>query len=231
MNFWSKKPARSRYSEEWFAALYPRMPLNDLTESGPCDGPDDAFLRQLASRSNKPSPLDPRVAHVAGCLRCMQKLRAFQQEEEAAIRSRREAPVWTWAAAAFLIVLGVSLFVYVRSASMRSVPIALALNLSEYGTTRGSSPSLPPLTLPRRVVKVNILLPRFSEPGPYTVSVLETKEASARAEAKGVGVQEGARTSLTVKLDLRTAKPGFYYLSTTHGTDAAAYYYPLQITK
>ena len=231
MNFWSKKPARRRYSEEWFAALYPKMPLDDLAESGPCDGPDDAFLRQLASRSNKPSPLDARVAHVAGCLRCMQKLKSIQQEEEAAVRSQRQAPVWAWAAAAFLIALGVSLFVYVRSAPVRSAPIALTLNLSEYGATRGPSSSLPPLILPRRVVTVSMVLPRFSEPGPYTVSVLERKEASARPEATGVAVQEGANTSLTVKLDLRTAKPGLYYLSTTHGTDAAAYYYPLQITE
>ena len=231
MNFWSKKPARPRYSEEWFAALYPKVPLTDLSESGPCDGPDEAFLRRLASRSSKPSPLDPRVAHVAGCLGCMQKLRSFQQEEGAAVRSRRQAPVWAWAAAAFLIALGVSLFVYVRSTSVPSVPVALALDLSEYGTTRGSSSSLPPLMLPRRLVTVSILLPRFSEPGPYTVSILETKEASARAEAEGVAVQEGAKTSLTVKLDLRTAKPGPYYLSTTHGADEAAYYYPLQIVR
>ncbi len=85
--------------------------------------------------------------------------------------------------------------------------------------------------LPRRVVTVSILLPRCSEPGPYTVSVLETKEANARAEAAGVAVQEGAKTSLTVMLDLRTAKAGLYFLSTTHGADAAAYYYPLQIVR
>ena len=231
MNFWRKRSARVRYSEEWFAALYPKLPLTDLFENGPCNGPDEVFLRQLASRSNKPSPLDPRVAHVAGCLRCMQRLRSFQQEAEEAGRGRREVPVWALATVALLIALGVGLSVYRRSASVPSAVIAQNLDLSDYGTTRGPSSSLPSLMLPRRVVTVSILLPRFSEPGPYSVSVLETKEAKARTQAAGVAVQEGARTSLTVTLDLRTAKPGRYYLSTTHGSDAAAYYYPLQIIR
>ena len=231
MNFWSKRSARVRTSEEWFAALYPKLPLTDLPETGPCNGPDEAFLRKLASRANKPSPLDPRVAHVAGCLRCMQKLRSFRQEAEESKRGRSDVPGWALATVALLIVLGVGLAVYRRSASISSSAIAQNLDLSDYGTTRGSPSSLPPLLLPRRVVAVTILLPRFSEPGPYSVSVLETKEAGARAQAAGVAVQDGPRTSLTVTLDLRTAKPGRYYLSTTHGTDAAAYYYPLQIIK
>ena len=231
MNFWSKRSARVRYSEEWFAALYPKLPLAGPTENGPCKGPDEAFLRQLASRAHKPSPLDPRVAHVAGCVQCMQRLRAFQREAEKARRGRRQSLVWAVPTVALLMVLGVGLAVYRRPASVPSAVIAQDLDLSDYGTSRGSPSSLPPLVLPRRVVTVSILLPRFSEPGPYSVSVLEAKEASARAEAAGLAVQEGARTSLIVTLDLRAAKPGRYYLSTTHGKEAAAYYYPLQIIR
>lgn len=231
MKFWSKRSARVHYSEEWFAALYPKLPLTDLPENGACNGLDEVFLRQLASRSNKPSPLDPRVAHVAGCLRCMQKLKSFQREAEEAGRGRRNVLVFALATVALLIASGVWLAVNRRSASVPSAVIAQNLDLSDYGTTRGSSPSPPPLKLPRRVVTVSILLPRFSEPGPYTVSVLETKETNARAMGSGVAVKKGAGASLTVTLDLRAAKPGRYYLATTRGTGAATYYYPLQIIR
>ena len=219
-----------RHSEEWFASLYPKMPLSGMSETATCSGPDEAFLRQLASRSNKPSLPDPRVAHVAGCLRCMQRLRSFQQENEER-RRRLRFSVWALTTAVLLFVLGLGFYAYRRSSSEQHASVAQTLNLAEYGTTRGSPRTLPPLTLPRRVVMVSIILPRFSEPGPYSVSILETKETGARSQAEGVAVQEGTRTMLTVHLDLRTAKPGRYYLSTTHGTDAAAYYYPLEIVR
>lgn len=230
MNFWSKRPGRVRHSEEWFASLYPKMPLSDMSETASCSGPDEAFLRQLASGSNKPSLPDPRVSHVAGCLRCMQRLRSFQQEEKQ--RKRRfHLSLWAVATAVLLVVLGVSFYRYRNTLPEQFASVTQTLDLSGYGTTRGSPATLPLLALPRRVVTVSMILPQFSEPGSYAVSVLETKEASPRAQATGVAVQAGPRTSLTMKLDLRTAKPGRYYLSTTHGTDAAAYYYPLQIVR
>ena len=230
MNFWSKRSGRVRHSEEWFASLYPKMPLSDMSEIANCSGPDEAFLRQLASRSNKPSLPDPRVAHVAGCLRCMQRLRLFQQADEER-RLRVRLSVWALTTAVLLFALGLTFYAYLRPSPHRSASVTRTLDLSEYGTTRGSPSTLPSLTLPRRIVAVSLILPRFSEPGPYSVSILETKETRARSQAEGVAVQEGTRTMLTVHLDLRTAKPGRYYLSTTHGTDAAAYYYPLQIVK
>ena len=229
MNFWSKRPGRVRHSEEWFASLYPKMPFSDMSDAASCSGPDEAFLRQLASRSNKPSLPDPRVAHVANCLRCMQRLRSFQQEEEK--KRRFHLSIWAVATAILVIALGVSFYRYHNTQPEQFASVTQTLDLSGYGTTRGSPTTLPLLALPRRVVTVSMILPQFSEPGSYSVSVLETKEASPRAQATGVAVQAGPRTSLTVKLDLRTAKPGRYYISTTHGTDAAAYYYPLQIVR
>ena len=230
MNFWSKRFGRVRHSEEWFASLYPKIPLSGLSATASCSGPDEAFLRQLASRSNKPCLPDPRVAHVAGCSRCMQRLRLLQQEDEQR-RRRVRLSVWALTTAVFLFALGLSFFAYQRPSSQQSASVTRTLDLSEYGTTRGAPTTLPPLVLTSRVVAVNLILPRFSEPGPYSVSILETKETRALAQAAGVAVQEGTRTTLTVHFDLRTAKAGRYYLSTTHGTDAAAYYYPLEIVR
>jgi len=40
-----------------------------------------------------------------------------------------------------------------------------------------------------------------------------------------------SRQQITANLDLRSAKTGQYFLSTTHEQDQAAYYYPLRIKK
>jgi hypothetical protein len=40
---------------------------------------------------------------------------------------------------------------------------------------------------------------------------------------------DGDRESVSVELDLRSAKAGAYFLATTHDEDQASYYYPLQI--
>ena len=49
--------------------------------------------------------------------------------------------------------------------------------------------------------------------------------------AKGIGsaVSDGSRELVSVTLDLRSAKTGPYFLSTTRAQDEASYYYPLDI--
>jgi hypothetical protein len=232
LNIWNKKVAKVRHSEEWFSALYRNMPLPEALEPEDCHGPDDDFLRTLASPSRKPSPFDPRVKHVAGCSRCLRKLRLLQKEVEENRVSRTYLPMWAWALAIMLIVFCISAYLYRRPDAEQSAIVAETLNLSDYGTTRGSSATAPVVKLPRRDVKVTIILPRLSDPGPYAVDVLETKQASiSAAHGYGKAVQQGSQTLLTVNLDLHTAKPGLYYLSTTHGTDEASYYYPLEVVR
>lgn len=233
MNLWNRQSAHVRHSEEWFAALYRNMPLPESSDAGHCNGPDDIFLRKLASSTNKPSPFDPRVAHVASCPQCLRKVRSFRDETGKSKNRPGYLTVWAWTVAVVLIVLGLTLYLNRRPAAERSVLVSQTLDLSDYGTTRGGAPSPTPVVkLPRRVVEVTIILPRLSDPGPYSVNVLETKQATlSAAKALGTAVQQGAKTILTVNLDLHSAKPGLYYLSTTHGTDEASYFYPLEVVR
>ena len=221
-----------RHSEEWFAALYRNMPVPEALEPEDCQGPDDDFLRTLASPSKKPSPFDPRVKHVAGCSRCLRKLRRLQKEVEENRVPRGYLPMWAWALAMVLIVFCVSAYLYRRPVAEQSASISQTLDLSAYGTTRGAPAQAPAVTLPGRVVKLTIILPRLSDPGAYSVNVTENKQVSlSTAQGSGTAVQQGPETILTVKLDLHAAKPGLYYLSTTHGTDEASYYYPREIVR
>jgi hypothetical protein len=80
------------------------------------------------------------------------------------------------------------------------------------------------------LVKVTIILPRYSDPGRYEVAVTRDqsgKDLLATASAAATGNRD--REEVSVYLDLRKSQPGFYFLSTTHEQDQASYYYPLQI--
>jgi hypothetical protein len=118
--------------------------------------------------------------------------------------------------------------------NMAAIPETI--DLSNAGTLRGlpsnsAEPSpLQSVSLPAALVRVKIILPRFSRPGQYTVAVTRDQTvndplAHGNAAANGGGDQE----EVFVDLDLRQSRPGAYFLSTTHEQDQASYYYPLQI--
>ena len=105
------------------------------------------------------------------------------------------------------------------------------VDLSNAGTFRGNQPTpLQAVSLPAALVKVTIILPRYSEPGQYAVSVTRDQRGSdLLAGASGTTTGSQDRAEVAVVLDLRKSPPGSYFLSTTHEQDQASYYYPLQI--
>jgi hypothetical protein len=114
-------------------------------------------------------------------------------------------------------------------ADMAAVPETL--DLWNAGTLRNGQPiPLQSVTLPAALVKVTIILPRYSEPGQYAVAV--TRDQSGNdllAQSSTSATGNGDREEISVDLDLRKSRPGAYFLSTTHEQDQASYYYPLQI--
>jgi hypothetical protein len=84
--------------------------------------------------------------------------------------------------------------------------------------------------LPAALVKVTIILPRYSSPGQYMVAVTRDRTVNdPLAHGNATSIGSGDREEVSVDLDLRNSKPGAYFLSTTHEQDQASYYYPLQI--
>jgi hypothetical protein len=106
------------------------------------------------------------------------------------------------------------------------------LDLTNYGTYRGLGvqPSQRPLNLPVALLHLNLILPRFSQSGAYTIMVASDRNGDGRlASTTGVGTTVGNQTTLTVTLDLRGVKPGDYFLLTEFSGQEDFYAYPLKV--
>ena len=202
---------------------------------GPC--PDVEFLEGIATQSKQIALSDPRVNHAANCPVCMRRLLQLRPQHQ----SRRRRLVFTAAIGCCLLIVAAIVVLSWRGSNpprpvdnMAAIPETI--DLSNAGTLRGlpsnsAEPSpLQSVSLPAALVKVKIILPRYSRPGQYTVAVTRDQTvndplAHGNAAANGGGDQE----EVFVDLDLRQSRPGAYFLSTTHEQDQASYYYPLQI--
>jgi hypothetical protein len=162
----------------------------------------------------------------------MSRLLALQQE----IHSRRQKLVLAAAAASCLVIAG-ALISFARHEPRQRPPkantavVSETLNLWDAGTLRGQQPGpLQSVSLPPSLVRLKIVLPRFSTSGDYEVAVTHDQAGSdLQAHGTAKAAVNGDHTEISVDLDLRNAKPGSYFLSTTHQQDQASYYYPLQI--
>ena len=144
--------------------------------------------------------------------------------------------VFAVAIASFLVVVLAVLAIARYRMSQQPGPANLAVvsqtvNLWDVGAIRGEQPGqLQSVSLPAGLVRVKIILPRFSAPGQYAVSVIRDQNGNGVvSKNSAVAVSSGDKEILSLDLDLRKAKAGQYFLATTHEQDQAAYYYPLQI--
>ncbi len=155
-------------------------------------------------------------------------------------QSRRRRLVLTAAVGCCLLIVGAFVVVALpRSESHRTrldnmAAIPETVDLSNAGTLRANNPAqfspLQSVSLPAALVKVTIILPRYSEPGKYAVAVTRDQTGNdLLAHGSAAAIGNGDREEVSVDLDLRKSKPGAYFLSTTHEQDQASYYYPLQI--
>jgi hypothetical protein len=217
--------------EAWIRQKHQERVLSGQTvQSGPC--PDEGFLRSLARRPRAIPLSDPRIDHAANCAKCMSRLMVLREEH----KSRNRKLVFALATALCLIVAA-GLFGWSRySAHQQQMlasapPVPQTVDLWNAGTYRGEQPGqLQSVVLPAARVRLTIILPRFSLPGQYLVAV--TRDQSGNGViAEGIasaGTGNGLE-KISVDIDLRSAKAGAYFLSTTHEQDQAAYYYPLRI--
>ena len=208
---------------------------------------DHATLETWVFHPERLDLSDRKYLHVLKCAECTRELlelRKLKNERGSASRAQRVAQEsrpsrWPWAIAAILLCcLAVGGLTYLRIRSQASSyqgipadPVAMTIDLSQAGTTRGGGTStVPPVTLPRRVVTAHILLPYFSPGGKYAVSVtMDRNGGHTKAEGQGTANLNGFHADLTVSLDLRGLPEGTYYLATTHEGDQASYYYPLTV--
>jgi len=205
------------------------------------DCPEEAVLQAIAENR---LPLNhPARLHLELCSPCFAEFRGFKMEAQD--RKRRRSIFRAMGFAACSIV-GIVLWRVVPfsqlwpAVTVRSVkhPVEQAevtrdIDLSGYVTTRGAGDNAVPLkavSLPTALVHLELLLPRLSPAGHYSVAV-SSDRAGDNTIARGQGIATGAdpSTTLTVTLDLRNAPPGSYFLSTECDQEAGAYYYPLTL--
>ena len=224
-------PAQDRF-EEWFNRKRQESVLGGQVEAPEGPHPDDSFLRNLARKSKSINLTDPRVDHAASCPLCMRKLLAFKN-----VRGTGTRLVALTASVAGCVLVAVT-FVWLYGRKSREIgptpkvaAVTSTVDLFNSGSYRGDQPTpLQSVSLPAALVKVTVVLPRYSTPGQYVVAVTRDQSGSGPV-ARGVGsaVSDGYRELVTVTLDLRSATAGPHFLSTTREQDQASYYYPLDI--
>ena len=222
--------------DAWVTRRHQELVLDGRTAPiGPC--PDEMFLEGIARQSKQIVLSDPRVDHAANCPVCMSRLLELRSRHQ----SRRRRLVFTAAVGCCLLLVSAFVVVSWRGSNMPHQANTMAvipetIDLSNAGTIR-SSPSnsaepslLQSVSLPAALVKVRIVLPRYSRPGHYMIAVTRDQTANdPLAHGNATSIGSGDREEVSVDLDLRKSKPGAYYLSTTHEQDQASYCYPLQI--
>lgn len=227
--------------EQWFVEQLRVYTQRQPRSARTAECPDEAFLREYAARPRSFRLSDPRVQHVTSCGHCLPAL----LEVRSTVAVRRPVPARLVAIAALCAACLIVGFVVARYWNLQS-PVASnppasrqvsavvdrTLDLTNYGTYRGAEeqPPKPPLNLPAALLHVNLILPRFSEAGPYTIIVVAGREGTNRiAYATGNATILDNQTELTVTLDLRRAKPGSYVLLTERSGQDDWYSYPLKI--
>jgi len=217
--------------ESWLAQRHEeRVLAGETTPVGPC--PDETFLWDLSRKAKRIDLSDPRVKHAANCPTCVSRLLVFRQGN----RSRRRKLVLATAVALCTVTAAIVITIdrYGMHRQLPSTELAVqseAVNLWDAGTIRGNQPgSLQSVSLPAALVRLTIILPRFSPPGQYAVAVTQDQNGDGVvAQRSALTTTNGDHESVSVELDLRAAKAGAYFLATTHEQDQASYYYPLQI--
>jgi hypothetical protein len=232
MNWFGLRSSRGEDKfEAWIKRLHEQRVASGQTKPvGPC--PNEEFLRGLAKRSRAISLSDSRIDHAATCPTCISRIVALRNEN----RKRDKKLAYAFAAAMCLILV-VALFGWFHLRQNRPQTVALAqpvsktVDLWNAGTDRGEQPGqLQSVELPAAVVRLTVILPRFSPSGQYLIAVTRKNDGTdVVAEGLAPTVAAGQQDKVSVDLDLRKVTAGAYFLSTTHEQDQAAYYYPLRI--
>ncbi len=232
MNWFARRSSRGEDKfEAWIKRLHEQQVASGQTQPvGPC--PDEEFLRGLAKRSRAISLSDTRIDHAATCPSCMSRILALRNEN----RERNRKLAYALAAAACLILVAVIFgWSHLRRNHQQTValaqPVSKTVDLWNAGTYRGEQPGqLQSVELPAAVVRLTVILPRFSPAGQYLIAVTRKEDGTGLvAEGLAATIAAGQQQQVSVALDLRKVTAGAYFLSTTHEQDQAAYYYPLQI--
>jgi hypothetical protein len=194
--------------------------------------PGDEVVREVAARRELIE--DDAWKHITHCSPCYA---TFLEHKEQIRRERRRRGllilVGAAVAACLLIVAGAWLIgIFPRAQTPAIVAADRTVDLYDWDVQRGADlKEGRQIALPRTIVRVHVVLPRFSRAGVYQVAVCRSRTIeTAIAQNAATAVAEGPREIVTVELDLRSAKPGDFWFATKRESEEAGYYFPVRIS-
>jgi hypothetical protein len=171
--------------------------------------PGNALLKGIAQGKVSLTEAEPWLEHLGSCSPCFQEFKDFRMQS--AIQ-RRRVLAWVATAAVLLFALGGWLWVQARR-SVQTTETAV-LDLRERSVARGQNQpdtGQAPLEISRTARHLVLDLPIGSREGPYDVGFFfETGDQIF--STTGAAQLENQVTELRVDIDLRSIRPGRYFL-------------------
>jgi hypothetical protein len=166
--------------------------------------PPRQALRELAMRARPLS--DPLWDHVMECAPCRVDVREMGQGRTV---TPMPSPTRSFGlVAAIVVVLGIGLAAWMLTRGA-GAPAPITGDLRQYAVMRSDQPqaSGSALVLPRRLLRLTLLMPNGSEPGRYELEV-RGSDGVARATASGDATIQDFIARLASEIDLRSTPPG-----------------------
>lgn len=168
------------------------------------------------------------------CTHCLPRLLDLRSHNVVVRRGKLVRNAWIAAACTLCLIAG---FTVSRVLIKNTPPIpqqsalpTLTLDLTNHGTYRGSQQdNQPSLVLPASRFALQLILPRFSETGQYSLSISKDRQSRSLVCVGAVAKAKGEQTLLSTSLDLSALPSGNYVFVTEHEGDGGAYYYPVSI--
>jgi hypothetical protein len=196
--------------------------------------PGDEIVREVAARRDLIE--DATWQHITHCSPCYATFLEYKNEIRRARQKRGLLMLVAAVVAACVLIVAGAWWAGVLPGHRREQTAIVAadrtVDLYGWDAQRGSGLRQGrEIALPRTVVRVRVILPRFSRPGAYQIAVCRSRTIeSAIAENTGNATAEGPREVVIVKLDLRSAKSGSFWFATKRESDEAGYYFPVRVT-
>jgi hypothetical protein len=208
---------------------------------------DPATLRTFVETPGALDLTDLKYLHIVECAECTKDLNELRQAREqrlaqSASRSERRSSArlswFGWKTAVFAgtaVVLVAVLALTWRHELDRfgetkvEAAVQKTVDLSGDGASRGGAEKRVSISLPRRLVDLDLVLPFYSPAGRYRISLSKGRNGDELQFRDAVATANGPRTELRVQLDLRSMRPGQYFLGTVYDGDSEPSYYPFTL--
>jgi hypothetical protein len=171
-----------------------------------CPGP--AILKSIALHKLPLSEAEPWLDHLSSCSPCFREFTEIRKE--ASQRKRTQM----WLAAAAVVVLAVTGWVWIRSRPSGQTAAVVILDLRGRAAVRGENPpesTQPPLEVPRNTRNLNLELPIGSNEGAYDLALLSDRGAEL-FRTSATAKLENHIVALRADVDLGGVSPGLYFL-------------------